>query len=140
MKHLVLAFTATAAAVAMGSAALAQYLPKTFNIIEAEQVAGRKLFSDHCAICHAQAAGTRAYGPDLRGVVGRAAGATTGFPYSDALKQSGLTWTDENLRKWITDPSHVVPGTLMPHPAIPDETERIYLVAYLKTLRAPALR
>jgi cytochrome c len=140
MKHLALLFTVAIAAMATGTSALAQYLPKTFNLIEAEQVAGRKLFSDHCGVCHTQVAGVRAYGPSLNGVAGRPAGSTSGFPYSDALKTSGVTWTDENLRKWIADPSHMVPGTLMPHPAIPDEAERIYLVAYLKTLKAPARR
>jgi cytochrome c len=140
MKHLVLAFTVTAAVGAMGSAALAQYLPKTFNVIEAEQAAGRKLFSDHCAICHTHVAGVRAYGPDLRGVVGRSAAATAGFPYSDALKKSGLTWTEENLRNWIADPAHLVPSTLMPHPAISDPAEQVYVIAYLKTLKAPARR
>jgi cytochrome c len=140
MKNLVVAFTATVAAVAIGSAAPAQYLPKTFDIVEAEQVAGRKLFSDHCAICHAHVVGVRVYGPDLRGVVGRSAAATAGFPYSDALKRSGLTWTEENLRNWIADPAHLVPSTPMPHPAIGDPAEQLYVVAYLKTLKARAPR
>jgi cytochrome c len=140
MKHLALAFSVTVAVVATGMTALAQYLPKTFDVIEAEQAAGRKLFSDHCAICHTRVAGVRAYGPDLRGVVGRTAAATAGFAYSDALKKSGLTWTEENLRKWITDPAHVVPSTLMPHPAISDPAEQVYVIAYLKTLKASARR
>jgi cytochrome c len=140
IRHLVLTFLAVLAADATGTAAMAQYLPKTFDIIEAEQAAGRKLFSDHCSICHSHVAGVRAYGPDLRGVVGRSAASTAGFPYSDALKTSGLTWTDENLRSWIADPAHMVPKTLMPHPAISDPAEQVYVIAYLKTLKAAARR
>jgi cytochrome c len=140
MRRAVLLFSASFAVGSIASGTFAQSIGRSFNIAEAEQAAGRKLFSDHCAICHTQVAGVRAYGPTLNGVVGRPAGSTAGFPYSDALKQSGLTWTDENLRKWIADPAHMVPNTLMPHPAIPDEAERIYLVAYLKTLKAPARR
>jgi cytochrome c len=63
-----------------------------------------------------------------------------GFPYSDALKKSGLVWTEDNLRKWIADSAHTVPNTLMPHVSISDPAEQIYLVAYLKTLKAPAAR
>ena len=140
MKHLALMVTVSIAALATGTAALAQYLPKTFDVVEAEQAAGRKLFSDHCAICHVHVAGVRAYGPDLRGVVGRRAAATAGFPYSEALKKSGLTWTEETLRNWIAEPAHVVPSTLMPHPAISDPAEQVYVIAYLKTLKAPARR
>lgn|SRR5690242_18000526 len=140
MKHLALIFVVSIAAMETGTVALAQHLPKTFNVVEAERAAGRKLFSDHCAICHVHVAGVRAYGPDLSGVVGRRAAATADFPYSDALKTSGLTWTEENLRNWIADPAHLVPSTLMPHPAIIDPAEQVYVIAYLKTLKAPARR
>jgi cytochrome c len=139
ISRLVLMFSVVLAAAATGAAALAQYLAPTFDIVKAEQVAGRKLFSDHCAICHATGH-SRAYGPDLRDVVGRPAAATSDFRYSDALKKSGLTWTEDNLRSWIADPAHMVPSTLMPHPAISDPAEQIYVVAYLKTLKAPARR
>lgn len=136
MKRVALLFSALFLAGSADNAAFAQFIGRSFDITAAEQAAGRKLLSDHCAICHTQVTGARAYGPTLNGVAGRAAGSAAGFPYSDALKKSGLTWTDENLRKWIADPSHMVSGTLMPHPAIPDEAERVYLVAYLKTLKA----
>lgn len=139
MKHWIIVFSVIFAAGAMGTVARAQYLPlRTFDITAAEQAAGRKLFSDHCAICHTHVAGVRAYGPSLTGVVGRRAAAAAEFPYSDALKKSGLTWTEDNLRNWIANPSHLVSETLMPHPAIIDPAEQTYVVAYLKTLKAPA--
>jgi cytochrome c len=117
----------------------AQYF--LFQDIEpAVRAAGQKVFADHCAVCHAPKAGAHPYGPSLRGVVGRKAASVPGFPYSDALKQSGLTWTEENLRKWIADPSHIVPGTLMPHVAIPDPAEQVYVIAYLKALTPKAAR
>jgi cytochrome c len=140
IKHSVLVLSLVFTAAAMATTALAQYLPPKFDIIAAEQAAGRKLFSDHCAICHAQVAGVRAYAPSLQGVVGRRAAAAPDFPYSDALKKSGLTWTEDNLRNWIADPTHMVPNTLMPHPAISDAVEQVYVVAYLKTLKASARR
>jgi cytochrome c len=116
------------------SAASAQYVP-TFSLLQAEQAAGRKSFDDHCAACHTQRSAPRlVFGPSLKGVVGRRAGSAPGFPYSEALKNSGLIWTEDNLRKWIADSARTVPNTLMPHVSISDPAEQIYLIAYLKTL------
>ena len=85
--------------------------------------------------------GKPVFGPSLKGVVGRPAGSLAGFPYySDALKKSGLVWTEDNLRKWIADNAHTVPNTLMPHVSISDPAEQIYLIAYLRILKAPAAR
>src|SRR6516162_760951 len=69
-------------------------------ILPATQAAGRQVFEEHCAACHSPRSGTP-YGPSLVGVVGRRAGSVAGFPYSEALKTSGLVWTDDNLLKWI---------------------------------------
>ena len=104
---------------------------------EAEQVAGRNLFQEHCIFCHALHPGQRAFGPSLYGVVGRKAGSVPGFPYSDALKNSGIVWDEDNLRKWIASTTNVVPTTLMPHTTVTDPAEQIFLVAFLKSLKAP---
>jgi cytochrome c len=50
-------------------------------------------------------------GPNLFGVVGRAAGTEEGFKYSDALielKDSGEVWTEADLAAYITDPNAFV--------------------------------
>ena len=47
-------------------------------------------------------------GPRLAGVYGRKAGSVTGFAYSPGLKNSGITWTDATLERWLTDPDRVV--------------------------------
>lgn len=50
-------------------------------------------------------------GPNLWGIVGRAAGTQDGFKYSDALielKDSGEVWTVEDLVGYITDPNKFV--------------------------------
>jgi len=100
----------------------------------------QKVFADRCAVCHAQKVGARPLGPSLRGVVGRPAASVAGFPYSDALKKSGLTWTEDNLRAWIAEPSHTVPGTLMPHVSLSDRAEQLYVIACFKTLSGKAAR
>ena len=136
MKYFAVLVLSVAALVTSGTAGFAQ---KTFispPLEQAMQAAGAQLFKDHCAACHAR----KPYAPSLRGVVGRPAGTAAGFSYSDALKKSGLVWTEDNLRKWIADNAHLVPDTLMPHVSISDPAEQLYVVAYLKSLKAPAAR
>jgi cytochrome c len=134
MKYLALFVLSVASIVATATAGIAQ---QWLLFAEAEQAAGRQIFNDHCAACHAE---KRAYGPSLRGVVGRPAGSLVEFPYSNELKKSGLVWTEDNLRKWIADNAHMIPNTLMPHVSISDPAEQMYLIAYLKTLKAPKVR
>ena len=123
---------AAIAAAATNGPAYAQVF-SNWSLNEAEEVAGQKLFMDHCAACHVKQPGHGVLAPSLKGVVGRPAGSVAGFQYSEALKNSGLTWTEDNLRKWIMDNAHMVPGTLMPHVSIADPAEALYLVAYLKS-------
>lgn len=141
MKYLARLILSAASIVATATSGFAQPGFSNWSLPEAERTAGQQLFKDHCAVCHTLQRGAPfVFGPSLQGVVGRPAGSAAGFPYSDALKKSGLVWTEDNLRKWIADPAHTVPNTLMPHVALSDPAEQIYLIAYLKTLKAPAGR
>jgi len=74
-------------------------------------------------------------GPSLFGVVGRAAGSETYFTYSAANKNSGLTWDEATLDRYLTSPKAVVPGTIMPYAGLKNETQRADLIAYLATLK-----
>ncbi|MBV8092055.1 MAG: c-type cytochrome, partial [Acetobacteraceae bacterium] len=78
----------------ISTAAFAQFFYPNFDVGKAMEIAGQKVFAERCAVCHAQKVGGRLLGPSLRGVVGRPAGSVAGFPYSDAMKKSGLTWTE----------------------------------------------
>jgi cytochrome c len=136
MKFLSVLYFSAMGVVMATATGFAQHPPTFgFDYLRAEQAAGRKIFDDHCAICHTLNRGQPfLFGPSLEGVVGRPAGSLANFPYSDGLKKSGLVWTEENLRKWIADSSHTVPKTLMEHVSISDPAEQIYVVQYLKTL------
>lgn len=83
-----------------------------------------------CLACHALAYDR--VGPRHCGVVGRHAGSVPGFPYSDAMKRSRLTWDPKTLDRFLAAPTRVVPGTAMTYDGVPDPQVRADLIAYLK--------
>jgi cytochrome c len=95
---------------------------------------GQKLFQTRCGSCHSPKPAVRMTGPSLAGVVGRKAGSVDGFPYSPALRNSGIVWTDEQLDVWLTKPMKHVPGAHMSFAGLPDAAQRAAIIAYLKTL------
>ena len=135
MKPISLLIASAAGAVIAATSGFSQQPPGfSFHYIEAERAAGQRLFDNHCASCHASK--RQVFGPSLNGVVGRPAGSVAGFPYTDALKKSGIVWTEDNLLKWLAGPAAMVPNAIMPHTAFSDPAERVYVVEYLKTLKA----
>ncbi len=97
---------------------------------------GKKVFTRVCGACHTdQANGPRKLGPTLFGVVGRKAGSVEGFRYSEANKNSGVTWTPEVLDEYLKDPKAKVPGTTMAFAGLKNDTERQNVIAYLETLK-----
>jgi cytochrome c oxidase assembly protein subunit 11 len=100
-----------------------------------DPVAGQKVFATACTTCHGL--DQAKVGPPLRGVFGRAAGTAPGFPYSPALAHSGVTWNTDTLGKWLSGPAQFIHGAEMPM-ALPDPLRRRDVIAYLKSLSAPA--
>jgi cytochrome c oxidase assembly protein Cox11 len=94
-----------------------------------DPVDGRDLFNGQCAACHAL--DTSKFGPPLGDVFGRHAGAVPGYDYSPALKNAGLSWSADNLNRWLANPKKFIPGVRMPV-SVPDPIARRDLVAYLR--------
>jgi cytochrome c len=70
--------------------------------------AGEKAFVV-CRACHQIGPNAKiAVGPVLNGIVGRKAGTYPGYSYSTANKDSGLTWDDDTLLKYLADTQAVV--------------------------------
>jgi cytochrome c len=96
--------------------------------------AGKALFNSICTLCHTNIPHKAKVGPSLFGVVGRHSGMEPGYSYSDANKNSGITWTPDVLEKYLTAPQVVVPGTKMGYPGQKDPQKRADIIAYLQTL------
>lgn len=92
--------------------------------------AGEKIFNQ-CKACHSVKAGENRVGPSLNGVVGRKAGTGEGFKYSDAIKTAGVTWTPENIDKYLADPKGFVPGNKMAFAGLKKPEDRQNVIAYL---------
>lgn len=88
-----------------------------------------------CAACHQIGADAKnGLGPSLHCVAGKPAGHHEGFAYSDAVKNSGITWTDENLLAWFEKDDKLIKGNKMIFPAgVKNEEDRINLLAYMKS-------
>jgi cytochrome c len=85
-----------------------------------------------CAACHRfSAAEGMLVGPHLEGVFGRRAATLEGFPYSDALRRSGLVWTPRSLEAWLANPAGFVEGTTMAFSGYRSAEDRRDLIAYL---------
>jgi cytochrome c len=95
-----------------------------------DAVRGADVYQGSCGGCHSLDANR--IGPAHRGVVDRAAGQAAGFNYSPALKASGVTWTPENLDKWLTNPQAFVKGVRMGF-RLADAQKRADVIAYLKS-------
>jgi cytochrome c len=85
-----------------------------------------------CRACHEIGPNAKILvGPPLNGIVGRKAGTYPGFDYSAANKNSGITWTTEELTKYLANPQAVVPGTKMIFPGLHNPQQVQDVIAYL---------
>ena len=97
---------------------------------------GMSLFNQ-CQICHSIGPGAQnKIGPELNGLDGRPAGSAPNFAYSDANKNSGITWNEASFKDYIKDPRAKVPGTKMVFAGIKNEQQVNDLWAYIKQFDA----
>ncbi len=83
--------------------------------LAADAERGARIFRS-CSSCHIVDDTRSTFGPSLKGVVGRQAGAMADYVYSPALKsagEKGLIWDERELAEFLASPSKKVPGTKM---------------------------
>jgi cytochrome c len=96
--------------------------------VEAGQTSFKK-----CQVCHdVGEAAKNKIGPILNGLDGRKSGSVEGYSFSDANKNSGITWSETTFKEYINDPRAKIPDTKMVFPGIKNEKEAGDLWAYLK--------
>ena len=99
--------------------------------IYGDPTAGKQVFNQ-CVSCHSVAAGENKVGPTLHAIIGRKAGEIPGFRYSDANKNSGKVWTEQELYTYLANPQKEVPGTYMTFIGVSDPQKRADVIAYLQ--------
>jgi len=120
MNKLSLSVLVVIASSATASAALAQ-----------DAAAGKTSFNK-CLPCHAVGEGAKnKVGPELNGLDGRKSGTAADYSYSDANKNSGITWDKDQFLDYIKDPKAKVPGTKMFFAGIKNDKEANDLWAYV---------
>jgi cytochrome c len=94
---------------------------------------GRLAFNNSCRTCHSLKAGDNRLGPSLHGIIGAKAGQSAGYAYSQSLRQSGVTWNEATLERWIENPDAVIPNNNMkPYNGLADAAARKKIVDFLK--------
>ena len=120
MKKLTLSALIVLASAVTSSAALAQ------------DVAAGKTSFNKCMACHAVGEGAKnKVGPVLNGLNGRKSGTVEGYSYTEANKNSGITWDEAAFKDYIKDPKAKIPGTKMVFAGIKNEQEASDLWAFL---------
>jgi cytochrome c len=130
MHKLTLTALAVLASSAVASGALAQ------DAAKGDPAAGKTSFNK-CLACHSIGDGAKnKVGPELNGLDGRKSGSAPDYSYSDANKNSGITWNEAQFKEYIKDPKAKVPGTKMIFPGIKNEKEINDLWAYVSQFDA----
>jgi cytochrome c len=107
------------------------------GIAAAQDVSAGETSFKKCMPCHDIGEDAKnKVGPELNGLDGRKSGTAPDYNYSDANKNSGITWNEATFKEYIKDPRGKVPGTKMIFPGIKNEQEVNNLWAYVSQFKA----
>ncbi|NWG26342.1 MAG: cytochrome c family protein [Pseudorhodoplanes sp.] len=101
-----------------------------------DAAAGEKVFLQCRASHQVGETAKNAVGPVLNGLFGRKSGSVPGYNYSQANKDSGITWDEAVFAEYIKDPKAKIPGTKMVYAGLKDPKRIADLTAYLKQFDA----
>ena len=108
--------------------------PVSSLLLEADAARGETLFVRECSRCHDSGPENRKFrGPPLWNIVGRAKATIPDFKYSQVLIERGGDWDYEELNRYLSDPTRVLPGTDMGSNGLQDVKDRADLIVFLRT-------
>ena len=110
--------------------------PRDYGLLlaNADISAGERV-ARRCQSCHNFERGAaNSTGPHMWDVVGRTIASVEDFNYSAALQGIGGVWDFAHLDAFIERPAGYAPGTAMSFAGLRDETQRMDLIAYLRSL------
>jgi cytochrome c len=112
-------------------------LGATIGMANAQDLAAGEQSFRKCSPCHSVGEDARnKVGPELNGLDGRKSGTAAEYSYSEANKNSGITWGADTFKDYIQNPMAKIPGTKMAFAGIKNETEITNLWAYLAQFKA----
>jgi cytochrome c len=118
-------------------AVAAIFVAGSVSLANAQDVSAGENGFKKCMACHSTGAGAKnKIGPVLNGLDGRKSGTAEGYNYSDANKNSGITWNEAQFLDYIKDPKAKIPGTKMIYAGIKNEQEAKDIWAYLNQFKA----
>ncbi len=113
--------------------------PPDFGVLLAgADISAGERVARRCASCHTfEEGGADGTGPHLWGVIGRDVAEVDGFNYSQAMREyaeGGTEWMYQNMYSYLESPRNYVPGTAMSFAGLRDQTDRINIIAYMRSL------
>jgi cytochrome c len=106
-------------------------LGSSVALAEGDAAHGEAVFNK-CKACHAVDQAKNKVGPYLVGVFGRPAGTAEGFKYSQAMKDSGITWDETTIAEYVANPRGYIKGNRMAFAGLKNQQDIADLIAYLK--------
>jgi cytochrome c len=119
---------------AAGVLAISTLVASVAHAATGDPVHGSQIYQ-RCQLCHSIEHDL--VGPRHLGLFGRQAGSIAGYPYSTAMRNSGITWSETTLNQFLSGPQAYVPGTRMTFTGLPNEQDRADVIAYLKEATKP---
>ena len=113
--------------------------PEEAKKIRKNEKQGARIFRNVCSTCHtivddtaAADDGPKKQGPNLTGFFGQKAAQQQEYDYSTALKKTNITWDEDNLSEFLSNPKMFIRGTKMSFVGLKKEKDRKAIIAYLK--------
>ncbi len=106
-------------------------------LARAQDADAGKIVFNKCLPCHSIGEGaTNKVGPVLNGLDGRKSGTYPNYSYSDANKNSGITWNEAEFKDYIRSPRAKIPNTKMAFVGLTHDKDIADIWAYISQFKA----